>query len=112
MVAQPDPMSYTLVDLDGLQDDISDWQDRTFPGGGTEGRMNHAAEELDEIKAEPGDVEEYADVLILLMGQAKKFGITASELILAARHKHGINREREWGDVRENGVVHHHKEAE
>ena len=96
-----------MRDLDWLQLQIGLWGDRTF-GGAQGGRrqeavLAHLQDEVHEL-VESGDPAEAADCLILLLGFAHLEGVSLYD---ATRRKHEVNRQRQWGEPDERGVVHH-----
>lgn len=74
---------------------------RTFgPGTRTEGVLRHIADELDEIRADPSDVTEWADVIILALDGAWRAGHSPQEIIDAIVMKQERNEKRTWPDWR------------
>lgn len=77
------------------------WSERTFgPGTRLLGVLDHIRKELDEIKASPGDVEEWVDVLILAFDGAWRAGWEPQEILDAIKAKQAKNEAREWPDWR------------
>jgi hypothetical protein len=69
------------------------WSAATFgPGPRTAGLLDHIASELDEIRADPLDLGEWVDVVIL--------GHSPAEIIAAVRAKQARNEARTWPDWR------------
>lgn len=85
------------------------WSDRTFGSGEDRHRstMNHLKREVDEIIADPSDLEEYADVLILLVDAARMAGFHTDDLLDAAYAKHEVNKKRTWKPADIDGVHEH-----
>lgn len=73
------------------------------PGHRSKGIIEHIRKELEEIEAEPLDLEEWVDVLILALDGAWRAGWHAEEIIRAYHAKVKKNSEREWPDWRTVG---------
>lgn len=98
--------------LDEFQQDAAEWSLRTFGIRKVTGPLNHLKSEIDEIIADPTDVEEFADALILLQDAAWRSGHKMSEIFEAALAKNEKNKKREWpprGQVNEQGFTEHVK---
>ena len=81
-----------------------DWSRRTFgPGERTSGVIKHIQKELQEIQANPKDIYEWVDVIILALDGAWRAGHSAEEIALALHDKQEINFGREWPDWRQFG---------
>lgn len=77
------------------------FSNRTFgPGLRTKGVTDHIAKELDEIRAEPGDLGEWVDVIILAFDGAWRTGATPKQIIDAIKAKQAKNEARDWPDWR------------
>lgn len=80
------------------------WSWETFgsPADGRDhkGPLKHAGKELKEIAADPDNVEEWADGLILLFDGAMRAGHTPVEIMTAIASKHDKNERRVWPDWR------------
>ena len=75
------------------------------------GPINHMGKEVEELKKDPQDAMEYADILILLMDAWLTIGKGPEELLDAVNEKIDINRARVWPDKPdENGVFLHKKD--
>jgi len=73
------------------------WSAMTFgPGLRTIGLTKHIQEELLEIQAEPTDVYEWIDVVILALDGAWRAGYTSEEIVDALVKKQQINLQRKW----------------
>ena len=76
-----------------------EWSIRTFgPGTRTEGVLDHIAKELDEIRAAPLDLSEWADVILLALDGAHRTGATPQAIIDAVKSKQALNEARQWPD--------------
>lgn len=99
-------MSFDL--LDKLQAAIGEWQDKEFGGGQSPVPLiHHLKKEVDELSIAPYNRTEYADCLILLLGAARKAGISADMLIIDAFKKLEVNKGRKWGKPDLDGVIEH-----
>lgn len=78
-----------------------EWSEKTFgPGSRTQGVVDHIRKELREIDADPTDLKEWIDVVILALDGAWRCGGTPSEIIAAIASKQKINEGRVWPDWR------------
>jgi hypothetical protein len=76
---------------------IKAWSARTFgTNHGPEVSITHLIHEANEILANPRDLEEYADVLILLLDGVWRAGYTYFDLVAAVEDKHKKNLTRTW----------------
>lgn len=74
-----------------------DWSLRTFgPGKRTLGIVHHIRKELDEIVAEPTDLSEWIDVMILAMDGYWRHGGTPETIMADLRAKQSKNFGRKW----------------
>jgi hypothetical protein len=77
------------------------WSRRTFgPGPRTSGLIDHIRKELIEIEADPTDLREWIDVIILGFDGAWRSGATPSQIIDALLTTQARNEERMWPDWR------------
>lgn len=88
--------------LDGrFLDEMAAWSLDTFgPGDRLAGVLDHMAKEIEEARANPQDVSEWADLAILAFDGAQRQGISGQEFIDAFRAKFAKNRSRVWPDWR------------
>ena len=78
-----------------------EWSERTFgPGDRTLGIVDHIDKELAEIIANPGDVTEWMDVVILALDGAWRMGFGPEEIVSALAAKQAKNEGRNWPDWR------------
>ncbi len=70
------------------------------PGARTNGVLDHIAKELDEIRAEPQDISEWVDVIILAFDGAWRAGWEPQQILDAIVAKQSRNEQREWPDWR------------
>lgn len=89
---------------DGLLDHLRrqyEWSERTFgPGDNTAGVLDHIRKELKEIEANPRDVEEWIDVVILALDGAWRNGASPEKIVETLRAKQAKNEARKWPDWR------------
>ncbi|MFN4098198.1 MAG: dATP/dGTP pyrophosphohydrolase domain-containing protein [Pararhodobacter sp.] len=77
------------------------WSEETFgPGARTKGVIDHIRKELAEIEADPADVEEWIDVVILALDGAWRAGFTPLQIIDTLEAKQSRNERRDWPDWR------------
>jgi hypothetical protein len=91
------------------------WSAQTFgPGDRTVGVVDHIRKELDEVLANPTDVSEWIDVVILALDGAWRVGATPEQIIAALVAKQTKNEGRQWPDWRtaEPGKAIEHIRAE
>lgn len=78
------------------------WSERTFgPGARTAGVVDHIRKELREIEADPADVSEWIDVVILALDGAWRAGFSPDQIIAAMVAKQTKNEARVWPDWRQ-----------
>lgn len=70
------------------------------PGARTKGVLDHIRKELNEIEADPTDVSEWIDVVILALDGAWRAGFSPVEIIAALVAKQQKNENRTWPDWR------------
>ena len=84
---------------------------RTFgPGSRAGGIVAHITKELDEIKAAPGDLAEWVDVILLALDGAWRTGASPEAVVTALAAKQAKNETRSWPDWREmpeDGPIEH-----
>lgn len=77
------------------------FSENTFgPGDRAQGVVDHIRKELQEIEADPSDLEEWIDVMILAADGAWRSGATAQEVEDAYLAKLRKNMQRTWPDWR------------
>lgn len=70
------------------------------PGCRTEGIIDHICKELKEVAAEPNDLEEWIDLVLLSLDGAWRSGHTPEEIVVALTAKLAKNEARTWPDWR------------
>lgn len=74
---------------------------KTFgPGSRSAGVVDHIRKELHEIEADPTDVEEWIDVIILAFDGAWRAGYEPDQIVKAIISKQTKNEKRRWPDWR------------
>jgi hypothetical protein len=78
-----------------------EWSELTFgPGIRTLAIIDHIKKELKEIEADPVDLKEWIDVIILAFDGAWRTGATPTQIIDALQAKQLKNESRSWPDWR------------
>ena len=78
-----------------------EWSAATFgPGARTNGIIDHIRKELAEVEADPTDVSEWIDVVILAFDGALRAGHEPQAVIDAVKAKQEKDEQREWPDWR------------
>jgi len=106
-------MSKAYFDLVSYLEIQKKWSTRVFgEGKRTLGLTEHITKELEEIKAQPDDIMEWVDVMILALDGAWRSGHSPVEVCKAMLDKQSINLQRKWNEVKsENESIHHVKEV-
>jgi hypothetical protein len=78
-----------------------EWSGETFgPGTRTKGVIDHIRKELAEIEADPTDIAEWIDVVILALDGAWRAGHSPDQIVEALAAKQAKNEHRDWPDWR------------
>lgn len=98
-----DYMSDIPVSIDStLLDLVSAWSQTAFgPGLRTESVLQHITKELNEIRQDPDDLEEWIDVILLAINGASRTGAGGKEIISMLKRKIRKNCVRKWPDWRD-----------
>lgn len=107
-VMTPDPQDEDLMRR--FWDEAAVWSQETFGPDwwkGPLGPLEHLAKEVIETQKDPGNPEEYADLMHLIFDAARRAGMRYEDLILACFSKLEKNKKREWGPWRRDGAVEH-----
>jgi hypothetical protein len=96
--------------LQELQNEMHEWHQDRFGDTPREIVIKKLEEEVGELRDSPGDIYEFADVLLCLIEAAKRAGFLAEEVIEFAWHKLEVNRRRSW--VPHESGIHNHIPAE
>ncbi len=94
-----------------FQEQQGEWAAETFKNQTVDGKLAHLIKEVGELRDDPTDILEFADCLMLLLDAARLQGITATDILINAWYKLGINKQREWGQPNADGSVEHISEA-
>ena len=101
----------TMFDLEAHLTRQREFSLKTFgPGARTHGVVDHIRKELAEIEADPSDIMEWVDVVILAFDGARRAGWEPSEIIKAIVAKQTKNEGRTWPDwrtMREDQAIEH-----
>lgn len=90
-----------MSDLIELINRQKEWSEKTFgPGQRDQGIIDHIKKELKEIEEDPGDLEEWIDVVILALDGAWRRGWTAEDIVNMLNIKTCKNKKRTWPDWR------------
>ena len=90
--------------LDLLAQEIRDWQEVTFPRAHARSVAAHLLKEAKELLEHPHDLDEIADIFLLVVGAASANGVDLAGLV---RSKLEENKLRTWGEPDADGVVEH-----
>lgn len=78
-----------------------EWSERTFgPGARDAGVIDHIRKELREIEADPTDITEWIDVVILALDGSWRAGASPEQIIATIVAKQTKNEGRVWPDWR------------
>lgn len=92
----------TVIDADYLTRQREFSLDTFGPAPRVAGVIDHIRKEIDEIEAEPHDLSEWADLLILAFDGAMRAGYEPEEVLAAVHAKQAINESRNWPDWRDS----------
>jgi hypothetical protein len=77
------------------------WSVQTFGrSNGIEGVLRHIESEITEVRANPTDVTEWIDIILLAFDGAFRSGYTAEQVVSALIQKQAKNVRRQWPDWR------------
>lgn len=111
-----DEAKVRVTDLQTYYERQIDWSRQTFgPALRTKGVIDHIRKELAEIEADPHDLSEWVDVVILAMDGFWRHGGTAEALMPALLAKQEKNMARTWPDWRkmsEDRAIEHDRSGE
>lgn len=106
-------MSELFVDIVRRQ---KEWSARTFgPGSRTAGVLAHIRLELVEVEADPDNLSEWMDIVILAIDGAWRAGHSPEAIAAALSDKQSVNERREWPDwvtADPNGPIEHKRATE
>ena len=91
-----------------------EWSHNTFgPGLRTDGNLDHIAKEAEEVRADPADLKEWVDIILLALDGAWRTGAEPQQIIDAIIEKQERNTARTWPDWRtvdRNKAIEHQRE--
>jgi hypothetical protein len=94
-----------LFDLLQHLDRQKRWSRETFgPGDRAKGVVEHIRKELLEIEADPKELSEWIDVVILALDGAWRSGATPEQICTALEDKQTKNENRAWPDWRKSSA--------
>ena len=70
------------------------------PGERVESTLQHIAKELDEVRADPQDITEWIDIVLLGLDGAMRAGNDPEVVAAYLRMKLSVNENRDWPDWR------------
>lgn len=94
-----------------LQDDIGLFTEKVFPASTASSKAKHLAAEALEAAADPADILEWADCMILVLDGARKAGFSVADIHAAVTRKMAINQKRVWAAPDADGVCRHVEDA-
>lgn len=109
----PGKIDTNSLSLGEFWDLHAEWSRTTFGSDaerGPAGPLAHMAKEIAEVQANPKDLMEYADLLLLLFDACRRAGFNFHQLRRAACEKLKINKARKWGKPNADGSVEHVRE--
>ncbi len=86
---------------------IGQWAHGTFPQWTDDGILIHVEREIAELRDDPSDGAEMADIIILLCHLAYEHDV---DLMAAIEAKHVINQGRRWMAPDAQGVIEHERD--
>lgn len=98
--------------------ELAAWQSQAFgPDSlrGPHGSLAHLEKELQECKAAPHDIMEYADLLFFVFQAARRAGFSYAELETACFEKLEENKKRKWPDwktLHPDDIIEHIRHAD
>ncbi len=77
------------------------WSKKTFGPLRLKGVIHHVEKEVEEIKKDPNDLEEWVDLILLGFDGAWRSGHSAEQIVDGIKSKFEKNQKRSWPDWRE-----------
>ena len=96
------PITRGPFDFAAFADAKAKWAAATFGPQSFKGLRKHLEKELDELEADPGDLVEWIDLILLALDGAMRVGAkaTGADVVNALIEKMAANRVRTWPDWR------------
>lgn len=79
----------------------AEWSEKTFGNVGPIGPLKHLSKEALEAAADPGDLNEWADLQFLLWDAQRRAGITDEQITAALEEKLKVNMTRHWPEPKD-----------
>lgn len=105
-------MSNQLTPREQIRLAHAEWSKKTFGNVGPVGPLKHLAKEALEAAAEPGHLDEWADLQFLLWDAQRNAGITDEQITAAMIAKLEVNKARKWPEPKDGEPRLHIKEDE
>ncbi len=99
---------WSVPTLDSVIREVNEWQAVTFPRATPASVVEHLRREVNELTADPTDLFELADVVILAAALSLTLG---ADLKTVVAEKLAINKARTWMPADDFGVVEHVREV-
>ncbi|EDW9825730.1 DUF550 domain-containing protein [Salmonella enterica] len=103
-------MSNQLTPREQIRLAHAEWSQKTFGNVGPVGPLKHLAKEALEAAAEPGHLDEWADIQFLLWDAQRRAGITDDQITAAMVAKLEVNKARKWPEPKDGEPRLHIKE--
>lgn len=97
------------MNIDSIFNNHAEWSQKQFGDDsvhGPEGPAERLVEEAGELQANPADIMEQADCLLLLFDIARRSGYSLTMLLMAAQLKLEVNKTRKWDNPPSSKVKH------
>lgn len=95
-------------DIEELQRNIVEWLDGVHPERREMAVWAKLYEEAGEAMVDPKDIDEWADIIIVLLDLAMRYGHYMDDILMVANQKLEVNKNREW-IINRHGVMSHVK---
>jgi len=95
-------------DPEAIQEDVVQWLNRVHPERTKAAIWGKLEEELNEASEKPDDITEWADIMIVLFDLAMMHGHYFDDILMEARKKLEINKNRTW-KINSDGIMSHVK---
>lgn len=92
--------------IEMLQEDVVEWLNKVHPDRTEMAVWAKMLEETGEIMVDPHDIGEWADVMIVFLDLANRYGHYMDDILMTARDKLIVNRARKW-EINRHGVMSH-----
>ena len=110
-----DQMTNKFDFIEFLNHKIS-WSAKNFgPGRRTKGIVAHIRKELQEVEANPTDLEEWADIILLAIDGAWRSGATSEQIagmLMGKMRKNELRNWPDWRKMKEGDPIEHVREGD